>query len=519
MRIPTFVLVSLAAAALCGSPALASTLRVKSDAPGPTHDGSTWAFAYLKIGDALAASQPGDEVWVAAGNYNESLTLRAGRYLYGGFAGTESTLVLRNAAANVTILDGKAAGGAPVLITTSDAETATLDGFTIQNGYGCSVWTYLGCSEPLCRGGLYDGTHSGGGVYVMGGAPLISNNRIRNNDTTDEYEYYFMYDGIRMTAGSGGGIYVAGGSAVIAGNVFSGNKAQSGAGICISNAAAVISGNVFTDNVASCGGGVYVEGSLPVTIADNVFTANRSVSVYSVAATTVLRNRFTGGELGMEAITSYGGGTIAGNVISAASAGIRVGNRPVTILNNTISRSGGPGVLVDGEGTSGETVIANNIVVSNGGGIVGRGASLPRAVNNCVSGNGVYAPGSDYVEAATAGVNGNISSDPLFVDAAAADFHLLSASACIDGGDDAYAAAGDTDLDGHPRKQGAHVDIGCYEFVASITMRDAAEALGIAAGLSPTPTDALPRLDADIDNRIDMLDAVALARKAVGLDP
>ena len=59
-------------------------------------DGSSWSDAFPELRDALAASRPGDEIWVAAGTYTpgtnrmDTFQLTSGVAIYGGFAGTES---------------------------------------------------------------------------------------------------------------------------------------------------------------------------------------------------------------------------------------------------------------------------------------------------------------------------------------------------------------------------------------------------------------------------------------------
>ena len=56
---------------------------------------------------------------------------------------------------------------------------------------------------------------------------------------------------------------------------------------------------------------------------------------------------------------------------------------------------------------------------------------------------------------------GTIVADPQFVDALNGDFHIQSASPAVDAADD---APDDLDLDGVSRPQGAHSDIGAFEF-------------------------------------------------------
>jgi hypothetical protein len=58
---------------------------------------------------------------------------------------------------------------------------------------------------------------------------------------------------------------------------------------------------------------------------------------------------------------------------------------------------------------------------------------------------------------------GNITSAPLFVNAAAGNFQLQPNSPCINAGNNAYVST-PTDLAGNPRIVGGTVDIGAYEY-------------------------------------------------------
>lgn len=78
---------------------------VKSDATG-SNDGTSWTNAYTSFQSALTAASSGNQIWVASGTYYPTTQIGGTgvRYstfqmepravaIYGGFAGTESSLV------------------------------------------------------------------------------------------------------------------------------------------------------------------------------------------------------------------------------------------------------------------------------------------------------------------------------------------------------------------------------------------------------------------------------------------
>ena len=69
---------------------------------------------------------------------------------------------------------------------------------------------------------------------------------------------------------------------------------------------------------------------------------------------------------------------------------------------------------------------------------------------------------------------GNIMKAPRFVDAAAGDYRLRPDSPCIDAGNGG-TAVGATDLSGGMRVRGAGVDIGCFEFVPTVSDTNATD--------------------------------------------
>jgi hypothetical protein len=150
-------------------------------------------------------------------------------------------------------------------------------------------------------------------------------------------------------------------------------------------------------------------------------------------------------------------------------------------------------------------IIENNLILRNSGNDGGGGVSHCDAViqNNTITGNTSYRGGGVYIcfdairnciiwgNTATSphpdkqvrdsfypvfsciqdwgsGGVGNISADPLFIDAASGDYHLQDLSPCIDMGQGFYWSAWpQRDLDGNCRLVGDGIDMGCYEHASS----------------------------------------------------
>ena len=132
-----FLLTLLAALALLGftsrqAQATGITYYVTTTG-NDSHPGTSWATAKLHVQAGVNAASSGDQVWVAKGTYTENIAAVDGELVYGGFAGTETSLSQRNIAANPTILDGSNSGTV-YAIPSSATGTNTLDGFTVQNG-------------------------------------------------------------------------------------------------------------------------------------------------------------------------------------------------------------------------------------------------------------------------------------------------------------------------------------------------------------------------------------------------
>jgi parallel beta-helix repeat protein len=371
-------------------------LIVTSEAPARTiHVPSD----YSSIQKAIDASEEGDRVRVSQGTYYESITLKEGVAVEGGW---DEDLSQRDVSSHVTAIDGGEKGGWVVC----GANDAILDGFTVRNG---------GRTES-------EGAIIGGGIYCGSTSPRIVNNTI--------------------VANAPAGVYCSRSSAVIMNNVISNHQQI----------------------------GIYVKEGSSLTIRENTIRGNRigiatvgkATSQLNVRNNTISQNKRAAIEA--EAAT----GAIYNNVIfENEGVGIRCLATPLEVINNTIVANGRAGIVA--ENPSAAPTVKNNIITHNGdAGIraAGQGYSYNLLFANNMTGacNPYYLwcirrQYGGYEDEESYKKRKDIIADPLYVDAAHHDYHLLPGSPAIDGGnpDEAF-------LDVHfgPSLGGAQNDLGAY---------------------------------------------------------
>ncbi len=423
-----------------------------------SNPGTSWALAKSSVQAAIDVASPGDQVWVAAGTYNEHIVNREvggvaiNVALYGGFAGTETLLSERDIGSNLTVLHGTN-NGIVVSIKYAAGRSTRIDGFYITGGNKSSTpgdpggGIHITASAPTIANNTIKGNLSygvGAGVSIWyyrplpgGGAeyPLIINNKIVDN---------LAYE----AAGDGGGIGIVGSSPEIRNNTIARNQAsQNGGGICMwEDSAPVIANNFITANASNIldggsnmnyGGGAifassFYEDGTPCTscisepkIFNNVIAANGALK----------------------------GGGIA---VTDSNTGVAV------ITNNTIVANSGAGI----NWANAAPNISNNLVVYNSGGLEqwNIGTNLPIIAYNNVFGNLLQGVAVDYSGIPDpTGTNGNISADPKLANDRIGDYHIQPGSPCVNAGSSAAVGAGWTDIDGEPRVSGTEVDIGADE--------------------------------------------------------
>ena len=256
--------------------------------PGEAGDCYSWDTA-CELQAALALAEAGDKVWVAAGTYKPTtgtdrtatFLLESGVAIYGGFAGTETSLAERDWETNLTTLSGEigvqddAADNSYHVVTANSANTATiLDGFTISGGNANGVTVQgqgggmrISFADIILSNITFSSNSAnfGGGLYSINSNPTLMN-----------VNFYGNFGGLD---GCGGGMYIASSNPTISNATFAGNLASSGGGVCSYNTSIPILTNVtFDGNTASVGngGGMY-NNSIP-TLVNVTFSGNIAIS-------------------------------------------------------------------------------------------------------------------------------------------------------------------------------------------------------------------------------------------------
>jgi hypothetical protein len=398
-----------------------ATRVVDDDGQGTTASCDDPQAAFSTVGAAIAAATNGDTVLVCPGTYVENVN-------FGGKA-----IAVRSVAGpTVTILDGNLAGSV-VTFDSGESASSSLEGFTISNGWASS---------------------QGGGIRIESASPVIRDNLI-----------------VRNRACSATGISINLGSPLVEKNVIAENfragcsGGTGGGGIRIGGAStAVIRRNIIRDNSGVwSGGGIELWAADSPSIEFNVIVGNSAergggIALYNESNATIVGN-----------LISQNQATEGGGIFWTVPDSVR----GIVLVNNTIAGNDSPdGSGIFASGFDGDASLSNNIIVAARGqtavfcdGLWDDALPALRS-NNVFSATGAAYGGSCSNQT---GVNGNISADPLFADAAAGDYHLTPGSPAIDAGQSDASGVPAVDVDGHLRTLDgdsdgvARVDIGADE--------------------------------------------------------
>lgn len=230
-----------------------TVIYVRSGNGDDKNDGLSWSSAKKTITAALnTASTATEAIWVAAGTYNERVTMKDGVNVLGGFAKTGNpdnkldgiNRDISNANSNfMTVIDGQ--GGGRVLTQPANFnKLTTWEGFVIQNG--------------ATKGDNADS--NGAGVKLMNNGKL-KNSLVQNNTHTNTYSSW----GSDTKSIGGGGISMSSGS-IVDGCIIKANKT-----------------NKENNDRYTCGAGIHMNGGTLINsiVVDNVATSTNGAEWYN----------------------------------------------------------------------------------------------------------------------------------------------------------------------------------------------------------------------------------------------
>jgi hypothetical protein len=408
---------------------------------------------YSSIQRAIDSAQYGNTVIVREGVYYEQITMKEGVDVV-----ADGTVQERYdfTTANRTIIDGSSGDGGgghcggggmergPNVVR--GADEATIDGFTLTgviienpeeigprsggNGVLCVEKKTLRGTSPTIQNCIITG-NSRGIACSYGACPIIRHNKILENP--------FAGIGTRTVEG-----YPVTAPIICDGNEISSNgKVYGNAGIGCNGSSPTITNNFISDNGAA---GIGCENGATVVITDNEICNNAAAGIGTseeepAAHIEVRRNVIhdnEGAGIGCHGVT----GEITNNIVVwNDAAGIAVFYTPLDgIYNNVVAFNYHTGIA---NHVGIQFDIENNICYGNGALGAGTGIkddTLGYDYNCCYGNNGCWGSGCVFPEVPmNYGGYGLIGDnlcpiDPLFVNPSSYDFHLQSASPCIDTG-------------------------------------------------------------------------------------
>jgi hypothetical protein len=402
-----------------------------------TVENQTTGKKYILIQNAINTALNGDEIVAGEAAYNENINFTGKNIKFRSADPNDSAIVA------ATIINAENNNYPVVTFATGEIADSVLAGFTITGG---SEGIYCDNTTPIITKCIISGNYDSGVLAQGSLAPTITDCTITQNIGAGLCVDDAIITDCTITENQGAGIKTQNEfTSIITDCIITSNEE---AGIDSSGAGAVISDCIISDNLDS---GIKAQGQLN--------------SFFTITKCKINGNSAFGQHTGGGGIACFAGGTyfIDNCIITGNQA-----------LN-------GGGISCFGTLTINNCTIADNTATRFGGAIAfwnNNALSLSNCIlwdNQASTGPQIYFRFPDTtlvtycdVEGGFAG-QGNMDTDPCFVEPADGDYHLLWSSPCINAGDPSFTAEpGETDLDGRPRVIADIVDMGVYETMTTL---------------------------------------------------
>ncbi|MDJ1468945.1 MBG domain-containing protein [Xanthocytophaga flava] len=467
-------------------------LHVKKGSSGT---GDSWSNAMGELGNAIQAATllnattagTVKQIWVSGGTYYpiytadasgdnraKTFSLPADVKIYGGFAGTETSVSNRDLTniVNTSILSGDlgttndASDNAyHVVLGVSTMGDAELNGFTITGGNANNAISLTVSNiNVYCNGG--------GGLYLTDvGSPLLGNLIITNNNASN----------------FGGGIFCIFSSSPILSNVvIDSNSSSNGGGMAnYSDSSPSLTSVTFTNNTADSGGAIYNFSNSTLVLTNVGFISNNATSfggaIYGSDNGGVTANKVEfrgnssgtngGGIYASEGTWSFRDVLFSGNNATGIGGAIYEIGSSVSMINSTIAGNNATtaGTLFGDNASS--LTIYNSVVYGNSSGVTTLGTltSEYSLIQDITANSGTH-----MLDGAT---NPQFILEPSFTTApfAIGNYQVSIGSPLVNAGKNGlYSGLNVTsnDLAGNSRithfADGSFIDIGAYENTSSI---------------------------------------------------
>jgi parallel beta-helix repeat protein len=416
-------------------------------APGGSDgDPGTLAQPFATVNHGVSVLTPGDTLYIRGGTYQESLLN--------------------------DIPSGTAT--APVTVAAYPGEAVTLRAPAIAVPRGVDLsgsFQYIHLENLTLDGSLTTGNDSADGIKISYG----NSNEFAHDITISGCTIaHFGSQGILITSDPTMGD-ATDHNQVLGCDIYDNGAARMelGHGMYVESDYNTVRGCTIHDNA---GNGIQVYGG-------NATTPDSINSYNTITGNRIYGNGFNTPSHGDCGLTVWDGtdNVVSDNLIYGNDgAGIQLseGVSNTQVLNNTVYGNQGQAGFagIDGGSFGGlvNTTLENNVSYGNGGGDY----SMSTSSTGTVSDYNLTGDGS------AVGTHSLPNSNPLFVNAAIGDFHLLPSSPAVDAG--TALASVPVDLDGVSRPQGSAYDLGCYELPASSPGPSPATHLGVTGPASAT---------------------------------